>query len=71
MFNVEFTAGALQDLRELRTFDQRQIMAAVDDFDHEIARTRQNARLMSLLEERASQQERVPLEEVKRELGLT
>ena len=46
------------------------ILAAVDDFDLEIARTRANAKLMALLDERAKQTRRVPLEEVKAQLGL-
>jgi hypothetical protein len=46
------------------------MLSAVDDFDHEIARTRQNAKLMALLDARAKQTETVPLEEVKQQLGL-
>jgi hypothetical protein len=46
------------------------LLSAVDAFDVEIARTRQNARLMALLEERASQTRTIPLDEVKRQLGL-
>ena len=45
-------------------------LAAVDDFDREVARTRTNAKLMALLETRAKQTETVPLAEVKRRLGL-
>jgi mRNA-degrading endonuclease RelE of RelBE toxin-antitoxin system len=41
------------------------------DFDEEIARTRQNAKLMALLDERAKQSQTVPLDEVKRQLGLS
>jgi hypothetical protein len=47
------------------------LVTAVDDFDQEIARTRQNARLMALLDERAKQTEAVPLDEVKRRMGLS
>ena len=46
------------------------LLTAVDEFDREIARTRQNARLMALLDERARQSKTVPLDEVKRQLGL-
>jgi hypothetical protein len=46
------------------------MVTAVEDFDHEIARTRQNAKLMALLDERAKQTQTVPLDEVKRQLGL-
>ncbi len=45
-------------------------MTAIDEFDQEIARTRANAKLMALLDERARQTETVPLEELKQQLGL-
>jgi hypothetical protein len=41
-----------------------------DEFDQEVARTRQNAKLMALLDERARQTQTLPLDEVKRQLGL-
>jgi hypothetical protein len=47
------------------------IVSAVDDFDLEIARTRQNEKLMAFLEERAKQPATIPLEEIERKLGLT
>lgn len=47
------------------------MVTAVDEFDQEIARTRQNAKLMALLDERAKQAQTVPLDEVKRQLGLS
>ena len=47
------------------------LVTAVDDFDQELARTRQNARLMALLDERAKQSATVPLAAVKRQLGLS
>jgi hypothetical protein len=46
------------------------IITAVDDFDQEIARTRQNAKLMALLDSRAKQTKTVPLGAVKRQLRL-
>jgi hypothetical protein len=46
------------------------MLTAVDDFDYEIVRTRQNAKLMALLNERAKQTDTVPLAEVRRKLGL-
>ncbi len=46
------------------------VLTVVDEFDHEIARTRQNAKLMALLDERARQTQTIPLDEVKRQLGL-
>ena len=56
----------------VRTADGSEfLLSAVDDFDQEIARTRQNAKLMALLDERAKQSKTIPLDEVKRQLGLT
>lgn len=46
------------------------LLSAIDDFDHEIARTRRNERLMALLDERARQTQTISLEEVKRQLGF-
>ncbi len=46
------------------------MLTAVEDFDEEIARTRRNAKLMALLDTRAKQTQTVPLDEVKRQLGL-
>ena len=47
------------------------VLSAVDDFDHELVLTQQNVKLMALLVERAKQSRRVPLDEVKRQLGLS
>jgi hypothetical protein len=46
------------------------LLSAIDDFDHEIAQTRRNEKLMSLLDERAGQTQTIPIEEVKRQLGF-
>jgi len=46
------------------------MVSVVDEFDEEIACTRQNAKLMALLDERAKQTETVPLDQLKRQLGL-
>ncbi len=46
------------------------LLVAIDDFDQEIARTRNNPKLMALLDARARQTANVPLDEVKRLLGL-
>jgi hypothetical protein len=46
------------------------MVVVVDEFDEEIARTRQNEKLMALLEERAKQTNTVPLAEFKHQLGL-
>ena len=45
-------------------------LSAVNNFDIEIARTRQNQKLMALLDERAKQTQTILLNEVKRRLGL-
>ena len=47
------------------------MLSAVDEFDLEIARTRQNAGLMALLEKRAKQAETLPMDEVRRQIGLS
>ena len=46
------------------------LVVAIDDFDEEIARTRNNPRLMALLEARAKRTATIPLDEVKQRLGL-
>ena len=46
------------------------ILAEVDDFNREIELTRQNKRLMELLDRRGKQTKTVPLEKAKTELGL-
>lgn len=56
----------------VRTADGSEfLLSAIDEFDREIARTRQSAKLMALLDERAKQSKTIPLDEVKRQLGLT
>ena len=56
----------------VRTADGSEfLLTAIDEFDREIARTRQNAKLMALLDERAKQSKTIPWDEVKRQLGLT
>lgn len=47
------------------------VISIVDDFDIEIARTRQNEKLMALLDDRAKQTQTIPMDEVKRRLGLS
>ena len=46
------------------------LLVAVDDFDHEIARSRANEKLMTFLDARARQDETIPLDEARRRLGL-
>jgi hypothetical protein len=45
-------------------------LAEIDDFDREIALTRQNEEFMLLLDQRAQQTQTVGLAEVKEQLGL-
>lgn len=50
------------------------MVSLVDEFDIEIARQRRNKKLIAFLDERFDQARRepgIPLEEVKRQLGLT
>lgn len=49
---------------------QEFILAEVNDFDREIELTRQNKELMALLDRRAKETQSVPLNEVKKRLGL-
>jgi hypothetical protein len=46
------------------------LLEAIDEFDREIVKGRENPKLMALLEARARQTATVPLDEVKRRLGL-
>ena len=46
------------------------LLVAIDDFDQEIVRTRNNPRLMALLDARAKETATVSLDEVKRRLGV-
>jgi len=46
------------------------LVSAVDEFGHEVAKTRQNAKLMALLDERGKESATLPLSDVKRRLGL-
>ena len=65
-------AQARQEDILVRTADGTQFMLTViDDFDEEVARTRRNVQLMALLDDRAKQTNTVPLDEVKRQLGLS
>jgi len=46
------------------------LLIAVDEFDQEIAKSRDNPRLIALLEARAGQTATIPLDDVKRRLNL-
>lgn len=68
----ELLDQALADDLVLRASDGTEFMlTTADDFDDEIQRTRRNEKLMALLDERGKQAATIPLEELKRELGLT
>jgi hypothetical protein len=69
------TADLLNQARKgdlvVRLADGSELMlVAIGDFDLELARTRANPNLMKLLDERAKQTQPVPLDEVKRRLGV-
>ena len=62
---------ARQESVILRTPDGNEfILAEIDDFNREIELTRENKRLMKLLDSRAKQKAAVSLEEAKRRLGI-
>ena len=78
---VELTtiAPALAELLELagketliiKTSEGREfILSEVDDFDTEIALTRQNEELMALLAERSREKKTYTLQQVREQLGL-
>jgi len=68
---ISLLEQAREDELILRTADGTEFTLTVaDDFDEEVRRTRANAELMAFLEERAKEPATIPLEEVKRELGL-
>jgi hypothetical protein len=46
------------------------LLSAVDDFDHELAATRRNQKLMELLDRRGKQDKVIPQAQVRRMLGL-
>jgi hypothetical protein len=46
------------------------MLVAIDDFDQELAKSRNTPRLMALLDARASQTVTTSLDEVKRQLNL-
>jgi hypothetical protein len=55
----------------LRTRDGREfVLAELDDFDREIALTRQNDELMRLLQERSAEPGRYSTDDIKKEFGL-
>ncbi len=67
--------GLLDQARQenliLRTPDGAEfVLAELDEFDREIALTRQNEELMHLLEQRAQQPQVIGLAEVRELLGL-
>jgi hypothetical protein len=64
-------AQASQEDLLVRTADGTRFMVtAIDDFDEEIVRTRRNAKLMALLDERGTQSKTISLKELKQELEI-
>jgi hypothetical protein len=69
---MSLLAQALDENLILRTEDGREfLLAEIDSFDREIELTRKNEEFMRLLDERGKEKATIPLEEVRRELGLT
>lgn len=67
------TAAAQEDVVVRPPQGGEILLSLIDDFDYEIAAQRRNPKLMAFLEERfrqARKEKGVPLEEVKRRLGL-
>jgi hypothetical protein len=68
---TELLEQARQDDLIVRLADGSEfLLVAIDEFDREIARSRNNPKLMALLEARARQSSTLPFDEVKRKLGL-
>ena len=67
----EIFAQALDENVLVKTPDGEEfLVSAVDDFGHEVAKTRQNAKLMELLDQKAQQPSSARLDEVKMKFGL-
>ncbi len=74
--NADEVNALLEQARDddvlVQTADGTEFMVSiVDDFDHEVARTQQNTKLMALLDERAKKPGAVPLSEARRLLDLS
>jgi hypothetical protein len=68
---VQLLNQARQDDVVVRLADGSEFLViAIDDFDHELARSRNNPKLMELLENRARESASCTLEDAKRQLGL-
>ena len=68
---VHLLDQARQDDLVVRLADGSEfLLVAIDEFDQEIAKSRDNPRLMALLEARATQTGSVSMDEVKRRLQL-
>ena len=62
---------ARQENLILRTADGTEfVVAEIDDFDRELELTRENKELMKFLTARERDPRRIPLDQVKRRLGL-
>jgi hypothetical protein len=60
-----------EDVLVKTTDGEEYLVSAVDEFGHEVAKARQNDKLMALLDQRAKRPSCASLEEVKNKLGLT
>ena len=62
---------AASDCVVIRTAEGREFFVTeIDDFDLEVARTRQNRQLLAFLEQRSKDPMRIPLAQAKRGLSI-
>jgi hypothetical protein len=59
-----------EDIMVRLTDGQTFVFTAIDSFDYEIVRTRKNAALMALLDERAQESATIDLTTLKTDLGI-
>jgi len=69
MYEIEFAAAALTDLKSLDDWRSYNVGDG-DDFELEVEATTANQALMTFLDGRRSRGPRIPLAEVKKQLGL-
>lgn len=68
---LELLEQAGQEDIIVRLTDGREfVLAALEDFDYEIAQTRKQTAIMALLDERAKEPATIALDDLKTELGL-
>jgi hypothetical protein len=68
--NWVFDEARAEDLLVRLADGSKFLLIAVDEFDREIAKSRDNPRLMALIEARAAAHSTVSMDEVKRRINL-